>query len=343
MAGQFQRVRPERHRAAPRWIRLPVLIVSMLGLACPMDDKQRRPAEAEQEPSAADPSALRGDSALAAVLEEAGVTAEQVNCNERVLWIDDLDRQLRDLAGALKKLWDADPAASQGDGAEELIKTRFLRLLLEHARPQNFGAMRLAGQTYVDARGQQRPLLIYRSALTTNADEARSCVRTLLGPGQVAHIINLYDGEVPLRSHIEMEAAVAKSLGATHHDAGKTTSKDGGWRTAFESEKDYQAERDRAMHAVARLIRQAVLRPGGKPPRGNIYLHCAGGMHRSGIVFGILRRCLNRDPLELIETEYKRHTAYRSANQPGGFEPLNLRFIREFDCSLLGAASMPGR
>jgi hypothetical protein len=39
--------------------------------------------------------------------------------------------------------------------------------------------------------------------------------------------------------------------------------------------------------------------------------------------------------METVEKTYKRHTAYRSEAEPGGYEPLNLRFIREFDCELL--------
>ena len=63
--------------------------------------------------------------------------------------------------------------------------------------------------------------------------------------------------------------------------------------------------------------------------------HSSGGMHRSGMLFGVLRRCVNGDSMAQIEREYRRHVAYSSEQQPGGFESLNLRFIREFDCRLL--------
>ena len=90
------------------------------------------------------------------------------------------------------------------------------------------------------------------------------------------------------------------------------------------------------MKQVAKAIRTRILHPQGNgAPAGNVYFHCGGGMHRSGMIFGILRRCINNDPMDVIEAEYKRHTAYRSPEKPGGFEPLNLRFIREFDCGLL--------
>ena len=41
--------------------------------------------------------------------------------------------------------------------------------------------------------------------------------------------------------------------------------------------------------------------------------------------------------MEQIAAEYRRHVGYISESKPGGFEPLNLRFIREFDCSLIKA------
>ena len=47
----------------------------------------------------------------------------------------------------------------------------------------------------------------------------------------------------------------------------------------FESYDD-PAKRDESFRAMARLIREQILMPGGAPPKGNIHLHCGGGMHR---------------------------------------------------------------
>jgi protein-tyrosine phosphatase len=135
---------------------------------------------------------------------------------------------------------------------------------------------------------------------------------------------------------IAREKALARRLGATHHDEADGQRP---WRKLVEDEAGYTAHKQLAMQRIAELIREQVLAPGGQPPRGSIYLHCGGGMHRSGMVFGILRRCINRDPLSLIEAEYKRHTVYVSAAEHGGYEELNLRLIREFDCGLLGGAA----
>ena len=63
----------------------------------------------------------------------------------------------------------------------------------------------------------------------------------------------------------------------------------------------------------------------------------AGGMHRTGMLFALIRRYVNDDPIEDILDEYKRHVAWVDAGTPGGFEELNEKFIREFDLSLIDA------
>src|SRR5207244_9516797 len=98
---------------------------------------------------------------------------------------------------------------------------------------------------------------------------------------------------------------------------------------------DDPAIRSEAMHSVARLIKEQILLPNGAPPRGNIHVHCGGGMHRTGMIIGILERCVNHEPPDVIDAHYKHHVAWHSDAQPGGYEPGNLQLIRDFDCSLL--------
>jgi len=147
-------------------------------------------------------------------------------------------------------------------------------------------------------------------------------------------VVNLYGGHFPLHDFIRAEKAVAHDRGVTHHDTSNSGRR---WRRLIKRERDYEKNHRRAMEIVAELINGEILRPGGKAPRGNVYLHCGGGMHRSGMVFGILRRCINGDPIAQIEADYRRHTACTADDRPSGYEPLNMRFIREFDCTLLGA------
>jgi protein tyrosine/serine phosphatase len=101
------------------------------------------------------------------------------------------------------------------------------------------------------------------------------------------------------------------------------------------SHYDEPDKRRQAMEAVARLIREQIVAPQGAPPRGNLHLHCGGGMHRTGMIAGVLERCVNGTPLPVVEANYRYHVGYRDAAHPGGLEEGNLRFIRDFDCALL--------
>ena len=80
-----------------------------------------------------------------------------------------------------------------------------------------------------------------------------------------------------------------------------------------------------------------LLNPNGEPPKGGILIHCAGGMHRTGMIYGIIRRYVNDDPIDEIVADYKRHVDWKAEGAVGGYEELNVRFIKEFDLSLLDA------
>lgn len=271
-------------------------------------------------------------------LQQAGIAVKRIACNGRVVWIPELNvlskRAISDIAA--REGLKLSPA--QRKNARRVILGYMVRLVFQQLGTQNLGAMRLKGWSYTDAQGKEHPLLVFRSGVTTDAKAAGSCLRSLLGAGGVKHIVNLYGGHFPLHEFIRAEKEVARELGATHFDLATTGTH---WRKLIKRPESYQRNREKVMQTVATLIRDKILRPGGRVPRGNVYFHCGGGMHRSGMIFGILRRCINGDDMKLIEEEYKRHTAYQNEKRPGGYEALNVRFIREFDCSLLEGSRAP--
>ncbi len=97
-------------------------------------------------------------------------------------------------------------------------------------------------------------------------------------------------------------------------------------------------KRQQAMQSVARLIREQILAPKGGPLKGNVHIHCGGGMHRSGMIAGVVERCVNGEPEAVVAAHYRYHVGYHDAEHPGGLEEGNLRFIRDFDCKLLDEA-----
>lgn len=268
------------------------------------------------------------------VLRAASIDADRIRCNSAVRFDLGLNRYAKEIVQGIATQWGASPDAAARKRANHHALGYLVRSYFEQTGLHNLGVMELRGHHSQDARGVRRPLLVFRSGLVVEERGGPSaCFRSLIEHARVRHVVNLYTGTFPFQDLIAAERRFAASLGATYFDANDAAA--GNWRQLIEEEKDFAKNLPRVMQGLAALIREQILAPGGAPPRGNVYFHCGGGMHRSGMVFGVLRRCLNRDPLPLIEEEYRRHTGWRSEREPGGFEPLNLELIRSFDCSLL--------
>ena len=190
---------------------------------------------------------------------------------------------------------------------------------------------------FVDEKGTERPVLLFRTGFTPRPAEPDSCFQSLLRGGGVKHVVNLFDGDIPAADLVDAESKAAASCGATYNIA--TDEANGGygpWRDTLRKHYDEPAKRTEAMQSVARLIKEQILLPGGAPPKGNIHVHCGGGMHRTGMIVGVIERCINGEPPEVVEAHYHYHVAWKDASHPGGAEEMNLRFIQDFDCSLLG-------
>jgi len=274
------------------------------------------------------------------VLARGGVSPKKLLCTNQVEWDPRLNKYAKKIVAGLMDRWKATPDAVDRKWAVHHALGYLVRTYFNHGQPHNLGAMLLKGLTYGAGSAKARPLLLFRSGLTIGATSPRACFESLVRHGQVRHVINLYGGLFPFGDVIASEKAAASRLGVSYFDASEHPELC--WRSLVEHSQDYQQNRAQAAARLGSLIRDHVLRPRGEAPKGNIYIHCCGGMHRSGMLFGVLRRCINGDPMALIEEEYRRHTVFRSPREPGGFEPLNLRFIREFDCMSLKIPAKEG-
>jgi hypothetical protein len=280
------------------------------------------------------------DTGVRNTLVEGGIDPDRIRCNTSVRWEPSLNLYARRAVKGIAEIWKVSPDDEARRRAIHHVLGFLVRSYFDQTMQHNLGVMTLEGMTYRDPTGRRRPLLIFRSGLTiseppdgaTCAAPSR-CFESLIAHGGVRHVVNLYGGTFPLHDIVAAERKRSAELGVTFFDAAKEPGLT--FRKLVEREPDYRQNLRIAMERLAELIREHLLRPGGRPPRGNLYIHCGGGMHRSGMLFGVLRRCVNRDPFSVIEAEYRRHTHFRSDARPGGFEPLNLRFIKEFDCGLL--------
>lgn len=297
----------------------------------------------EPEPPPPAPTDYYGQ--LELTLEESAIDVDALTCNTNVTWgytlRDDAQSFYRDLEATisphLRRFRESDREMLD-DQITSMTMNWFIRVLLIHGNFNNLGAVVLPSVTWADDAGQSHPLVVFHSATTPFPDAEGSCVRSLLDAGHVRHVINLYDGNAPLRDMIEAESRVVQEAGASYTDSSQREEYRS-WRETASNEEASEEELRAASEAVARLIREQILAPDGSPPRGNVYFHCAGGMHRSPIVANVLRRCITGASPEQIDEAMQVHAAYEDDTRDGGYEPQIREFVRNFDCTLLEQSS----
>jgi len=272
-----------------------------------------------------------------AALKAVGIDAESIHCNGFRTWSytlrADAGVHSNEILGILERAGIAIPAdkreAVYGE-IREFVTWRLIRALLVDGNHNNFGIVPLKGLKTKDGR----PVVLFRTGLTPKADTPGSCVHSLVSAGGVRHAVNLYDGSIPTKDLDAAEARTVEGAGGTYMLAETSDPGAASWRSAIRAD-DSPATRRAAMETVARVINDNILRPGGAPPLGNVLVHCGGGMHRTGMLVGVIERCINGADAGTIATHYKHHTAWQSEEKPGGFEQDNLDFVMSFDCSLL--------
>ena len=217
------------------------------------------------------------------------------------------------------------------EALKPIVKWRLIRFLLVEGQNHNFGAVSLPSIRRADGA----PLQLFRSGFTTRPEQPGSCFRSLLETGEVRHVVNLYAGVMPTQDLETAERSASKTAGASYFTAREAPPEMSSWRYELEEHGDDPKVVRSVMERVARLINQQILRPGGQSPQGNVHLHCGGGMHRTGMLVGILQRCINQASMAEVERDYKHHVDWQGEQSPGGYEAGNLQFIESFDCSLL--------
>lgn len=97
-----------------------------------------------------------------------------------------------------------------------------------------------------------------------------------------------------------------------------------------EVKKYAEPVKKRIMETVSDIIYDIAEAP------GNTMFHCYGGIHRSGLIYGTIQKCLNKYPDDEVIEEY---TCYANSAQDAtgetGYHIDNEEVIRDFDCSIL--------
>jgi len=269
-------------------------------------------------------------------LLDQGGNPDLVQCRPNQVWDPDLKNAASELAQETLAAMTASGMQATGLEAKELFSRvegmamwALVRRLLLGGKHHNFGGFALRGME--TANGS--PLVIFRTGITATPNEPGSCVHSLLRHGQVRHLVNLYAGPMPTSDLEVAERQATQDVHGTYFLARTSDPEIAEWR---EHLREHGAEAyGEVSKTVAKLINEQILRPNGAAPKGNVHLHCGGGMHRTGMIMAILDRCINGTEKALIESDFRRHVAWRSEEFPGGFEQANLDFAYAFDCSLL--------
>lgn len=316
----------------------PIVCLTLATACASVPDKPRDNPAASPAALASDPDGQGLMDEYADAMRAVGIDPQSVHCNGRQTWSDmvgpDAESGTQDILHAIEaraagSLPPAGLARTELEQeVEELFRWRLIRMILLGGNYNNLGAVGVKGLT-TDAGD---PVIIYRSGITPTPAAKGSCYRSLVEDGGVRHAINLYAGAIPTRDLDEAERKTVEGAGGSYFLGRTVDPGASSWRSIMR--KDPTKTRD-AMETVARIINDNVLRPGGTKPKGHVLVHCGGGMHRTGMVVGVIQRCINGVGPELIERQYKLHTAYRSADETGGFEKENVEFVQRFDCSLL--------
>lgn len=148
----------------------------------------------------------------------------------------------------------------------------------------------------------------------------KACLNHLVKKKNVRNIFNLYNGS--FKSAVFLRQAEKKYFYKVN---GKK----------YTHIKDYEYKlkhqtKEQLFNKISEMVNSIVETP------GNSVLHCYGGMHRTGILYGILQKCVNGLKIEQVINEYRCHTAYKSKEDEGGRNPKNEDVIREFPCQILG-------
>jgi hypothetical protein len=254
-------------------------------------------------------------------------------CNDRQVWDPNLVSEVKAGVAETMGVLEAngvklDPKQRKKIEGKLFSKTLWglVRTLLIGGDNNNVAVLALKGVKTSDGR----VVTLFRSGFTPDPTAKGSCFKALVDGG-VRHVLNLYGGPMRTADLDAAEKQVVEGAGGTYFLARDAGYELGEWRELLRKKGDVKVPQA----AVATLINDHVLRPGGALPKGDIHVHCGGGMHRTGMVVGIIDRCVNGAAADKVLADYRKHVGWRSQAVPGGFEQGNIDFIQGFDCSVL--------
>ena len=161
--------------------------------------------------------------------------------------------------------------------------------------------------------------IVYRSSLL---NKNKQCLKALTQEHNVLTIVNLYNG-----NFTDQETVTYQELQAFTKDGGETYIKFLNLNDIYHNKQEFELLQNKVTDVI-KLIANT---------DGNVLIHCYGGMHRTGIVFGVIQKCIQKLPMQSIVNNYKKHVDWKSKQSPGVYRQENIDFIRQYNCQLLAS------
>lgn len=167
-----------------------------------------------------------------------------------------------------------------------------------------------------------------------SVDRKQACLEALVNDNGVNRIVN-YD---------ELDWASARQLGeeekeillnanpnAQYIHYTDTYPERGTFQHKFKKGKGDtpEAKKKNIFDQVATIIKTV---QGSSQSDGNVFIHCYGGVHRTGVVFGVIQKCFNKVAIASILDEYRCHAGYVEGKNNGGVFEDNIVLLNEFPC-----------
>ncbi|MFM7578954.1 MAG: tyrosine-protein phosphatase [Microcystaceae cyanobacterium] len=173
----------------------------------------------------------------------------------------------------------------------------------------------LGGSLVQFPQGQKQ---VFRGSILSNSPD---CLQQLVKEKGVKTIVNLYSGNLINEDQLaNQERDFFQKLGGDNylHILNFSDSPDPNKNQTLATIKD----------RIAQIIQAIAASP------GNIYVHCVGGIHRTGEVYGILQKCVNRVPMAQVLADYEKHAGGTRQNNRE-YRPANVEILQTFDCQRL--------
>lgn len=166
-----------------------------------------------------------------------------------------------------------------------------------------------------------KPKMVYRSAILS---ENPKCLTSLVKQHGLRNIVYLYSGD-----YVNEEQIPYKEENLLNQLGGNAYIRVLNFGTNFKTDAERKKIEERVTNII-HLISQL---------EGTTLIHCIEGMHRTGIVYAILEKCVKKTPIDEVIHNYKVHTNSVDRKVKYAYKKSNVDFIKKYNCKNLNLPS----